>query len=165
MPPNSDDAIAKLTDAQRECLRLVMAGYKSKEIAHELGIGVDAVNKRLAAAKTAIGASSRFTAARHLAAFEAKEPYHSAAGSFLAVEQAAACPDPDALIRNEEWSDELPTNQHSVAESTVPYGFATQPPPIAEARAFDLALLFATPQRVFIVTALLGAVGALILRS
>jgi len=76
-----DDAdVGRLTPGQKDCLRLVMGGYKTKEIAHRLGIGIDAVNKRLAAAKTTLGSPSRFHAARRLASHEAATSYHSAVG-------------------------------------------------------------------------------------
>lgn len=97
-----DDAITRLTEAQREALRLVMIGYQSKEIAGKLGIGVDAVNKRLAAARTALGAPTRFAAARWLAEHEAAHgspppvpppASHSLAGQPLAVEPIAPRPD------------------------------------------------------------------------
>jgi DNA-binding CsgD family transcriptional regulator len=77
--------VGRLTAAQKECLRLVMAGFKTKEIAYRLGIGVDAVNKRLAGAKTTLGSPSRFHAARVLASHEAAAGYHSSVGDFSAV--------------------------------------------------------------------------------
>ncbi|WP_293965533.1 helix-turn-helix transcriptional regulator [Sphingomonas sp.] len=80
-----DADLQRLTEAQKECLRLVIAGFRTKEIAHRLGIGVDAVNKRLAGAKAALGSPSRFHAARLLASHEAGSAYHSAVGSFSAV--------------------------------------------------------------------------------
>lgn len=105
-----DDAIARLTEAQREVLRLVMTGHQSKEIALQLGIGVDAVNKRLAAAKSLLGAPTRFAAARWLADHEAAgrtpppQPVpvpvpaaaaasHSLVGQPLAVGETAPRPD------------------------------------------------------------------------
>jgi DNA-binding CsgD family transcriptional regulator len=87
----NEHLIVELTDAQREVLRLVSEGYKSKEIAHRLGIGVDAVNKRIAAAKSTLGAPSRFAAARQLAAFEARsEASHSLVSQTLAIADEAA---------------------------------------------------------------------------
>lgn len=97
-----DNAIARLTDAQREALRLVLTGHQSKEIAQQLGIGVDAVNKRLAAAKTVLGAPTRFVAARWLADHEAATnpplpapppASHLLVGQPLAVGETAPRPD------------------------------------------------------------------------
>lgn len=77
--------VGRLTTAQKECLRLVMAGFKTKEIAYRLGIGVDAVNKRLAGAKTTLGSPSGFHAARVLASHETASGYHCSVGGFSAV--------------------------------------------------------------------------------
>jgi hypothetical protein len=57
----------KLIDMQRGVAPR-MAGYQSKEIARELGVGVDAVNKRPAAKPS--WRPNPFAAARQLTAFE-----------------------------------------------------------------------------------------------
>ena len=80
-----DKDVDRLTEAQKESLRLVMAGFKSKEIAHRLGIGIDAVNKRLAGAKSTLGSPSRFHAARRLAAHEGPADYQLPVGVLSAV--------------------------------------------------------------------------------
>lgn len=64
------DCIAKLTEKQRACLRLVLMHYSSKEIARELGIGVDAVDQRLKGAMKNLGVQNRVEAARILAQYE-----------------------------------------------------------------------------------------------
>lgn len=64
------DRLAKLTEKQRACLRLVFNHYSSKEIARELGIGVDAVDQRVKSAMRTLGVPSRITAARMLAEHE-----------------------------------------------------------------------------------------------
>ncbi len=171
----NDDAVRKLTEAQREALRLVMAGYQSKEIARELGIGVDAVNKRLAAAKTVLGAPTRFAAARLLTAFEAREGSHSLVSHSLAVEADAIAAPPFVPSTDKGWGDEQPRNDHRVADIGGEYVVSALPtdPGYAAAEqiavvgngAFDARLLLATPFRVFIITLVIGVIGALLLRA
>lgn len=64
-----------LTDAQRECLRLVLTHHSSKEIAVLLKVSPSAVDKRLERAIQILGATSRFDAARRLAAAERGSAY------------------------------------------------------------------------------------------
>jgi len=66
----SDERIVKLTERQRECLRLVLKHYTSKEMARELGVGVDAIDQRLKGAMKKLGVASRLEAARILATHE-----------------------------------------------------------------------------------------------
>ena len=68
-------ALDQLTEAQRECLRLVYAHHNSKEIAEIVGISPSAVDKRLERAVQLLGATSRFAAARMLAADEGGPAY------------------------------------------------------------------------------------------
>jgi DNA-binding CsgD family transcriptional regulator len=171
----NDEAVEKLTEAQREVLRLVMAGFQSKEIARELGIGVDAVNKRLAAAKTALGAPTRFAAARQLTAFEAREGSHSLVSHSLAVEAAPIAAPPFVPSTEKGWGDEQPRHDHRVADIVGQYVVSTLPTDSGHAAAeqvavvgngaFDARLLFATPFRVFIITLVIGVIGALLLRA
>ena len=173
--PGNDYAIEKLTEAQREVLRLVMAGYQSKEIARELGVGVDAVNKRLAAAKTVLGAPTRFAAARQLTAFEAREGSHSLVSHSLAVEGDAIAAALFAPSTDKGWGDEQPRRDHRVQEMGGDYVVSGLPADLRNAaaewgavvsnRAFDARLLFATPLRVFIITLVIGAIGALLHRA
>lgn len=62
----------RVTEAQRDCLRLVLTRRNSKEIALALGISSHTVDKRLERAIAALGATSRFDAARILAEHEAQ---------------------------------------------------------------------------------------------
>lgn len=68
-------ALDQLTEAQRECLRLVVAHHSSKEIAEIVGVSPSAVDKRLERAVQLLGVSSRFAAARLLAASEGGPAY------------------------------------------------------------------------------------------
>lgn len=72
MPP---DGIEQLTEAQRACLRLVLTRRSSKEIAQQIGISPHSVDKRLERAVATLGATSRFDAARRLAAHEGVAAY------------------------------------------------------------------------------------------
>ncbi|TFI59815.1 LuxR family transcriptional regulator [Sphingomonas parva] len=60
----------QLTEAQRECLRLVLSHHNSKEIAAKLGVSPSAVDKRIERAVQILRAPSRFAAARALAEHE-----------------------------------------------------------------------------------------------
>jgi len=75
------ERIGKLTERQRECLRLVLRHYTSKEMARELGIGVDAVDQRLKGAMKKLGVATRLEAARMLADYEGESHYRPAAMS------------------------------------------------------------------------------------
>ena len=159
MTRGNDDAVEKLTEAQREVLRLVLVGYKSKEIAHELGVGVDAINKRLAAAKAVLNAPSRFAAARQLAAFEGRQPSHSLVSQTLAVEANAVDAPPFAPSTSKEWGDEQPRHDHRVEDIGGEYVVKASSAG-ASASAFAAGQLFATPMRVFILALLFGAIAA-----
>lgn len=69
------ERLAKLTEKQRICLRLVYQHRSSKEIARELGIGSDAVDQRLKTAMRRLGVESRVEAARLLVMHEGPTPY------------------------------------------------------------------------------------------
>lgn len=64
----------RLAPEQRECLRLVQAGYEAKEIGVALGITTNVVNEHLRAARRVLGVTSSRQAARLLAAHEAGVP-------------------------------------------------------------------------------------------
>lgn len=69
-----EDRISRLTDKQRECLRLVNLHQSSKMIAPLLGITPEAVDQRIKTAVRLLGVGSRFEAAlvlaRHEGAYE-----------------------------------------------------------------------------------------------
>src|SRR3954453_23642157 len=66
------DRMERLTDQQRECLRLVYAHLSSKEIAPRLGVEPGTVDQYLKAAMRILGVADRRAAARMLAEHEAK---------------------------------------------------------------------------------------------
>ena len=76
----------RVTEPQRECLRLVLTRRNSKEIALALGISSHTVDKRLERAIATLGATSRFDAARILSEHEAQSV--TAAAPVAGVEPA-----------------------------------------------------------------------------
>ncbi len=62
-----------LTEMQKQCLRRVLLHYSSKDIARELGVSPHTVDNHLKAAMQRLRATSRFEAARILAADEGEE--------------------------------------------------------------------------------------------
>jgi len=71
----AEDPLARLTEAQREVLRLWSMRKSAKEIGRELGITHWAVNERLRSARRVLGVASSGEAARLLAAAEAGGTY------------------------------------------------------------------------------------------
>ena len=74
-----EDALTKVTEGQRACLRLVLQHMSSKEIARALNISRHTVDQRLKLAMRHLGAASRVEAARRLAALEGAPEYQSLA--------------------------------------------------------------------------------------
>jgi DNA-binding CsgD family transcriptional regulator len=66
------DRMERLTDQQRECLRLVYAHLSSKEIAPRLGVEPGTVDQYIKAAMRILGVADRRAAARMLAEHEAE---------------------------------------------------------------------------------------------
>jgi DNA-binding CsgD family transcriptional regulator len=64
------DRLDRLTDKQRECLRLVYAHMSSKEIAQQLGVEPGTVDQYVKGAIRILGVSDRRAAARMLAEHE-----------------------------------------------------------------------------------------------
>src|ERR1700712_718939 len=71
------ERIERLTDKQRECLRMVYRHMETKEIARVLGLGPDAVTQRIKTAMKTLGVDRRRDAARILAEAEGLVPYPS----------------------------------------------------------------------------------------
>lgn len=61
---NAPNVIDSLTDKQCEALELVLQHMSSKEIAKQLGISPRAVDQRLDAVRSKLGAATRWKAAR-----------------------------------------------------------------------------------------------------
>jgi DNA-binding CsgD family transcriptional regulator len=67
--------IERLTDKQRECLRMVYRHMETKEIARALGLSPDGVAQRIKTAMKTLGVDRRRDAARILAEAEGLAPY------------------------------------------------------------------------------------------
>ena len=68
------EALSRLTENEKLCLRRRLVPQTAKEMAIELGISPHAVEKRLKMARAKLGVSSSVTAARLLARMEADQP-------------------------------------------------------------------------------------------
>ncbi len=86
------DPLAQLTEAQRECLRLVYAHHNSKEIAEIVGVSPSAVDKRIERAVQMLGVTSRFAAARMLAVSEGRTTYERTPSEAFDVHETASPP-------------------------------------------------------------------------
>lgn len=119
-------AVNRLTEKQRECLRLVWRHYDSKKIARELGILPDAVDGRIKTATKTLGVSDRFEAARMLVQAEAGNNVRSAVypPSYVPNEPAHAST-MTPLKSGERQADHL-----AVEEAQAPYRLS----PFSEAR-------------------------------
>ncbi|HEV7658863.1 MAG TPA: helix-turn-helix transcriptional regulator [Allosphingosinicella sp.] len=69
--------VARLSEGQRECLRMVYRHMETKEIARSLGISPDGVTQRIKTAMRILGVQRRRDAALILAQHEGTEPYPS----------------------------------------------------------------------------------------
>src|SRR5690349_2224559 len=87
-----DEALARVTEGQRACLRLVLQHKSSKEIARSLGISPHTVDQRLKQAMRHLGASSRVEAAKRLASLEGASGYQSLAHQGPDIETGAVPP-------------------------------------------------------------------------
>ena len=70
MQPSVTESAVRLTEKEKECLRLWLGHSTAKQIALRLGISHHAVEKRLKMARTKLGLSSSLEAARLLEAVE-----------------------------------------------------------------------------------------------
>ena len=93
----ADDRFRKLTERQRECLRLILSGHEIKEIARDLGITPNAVTERLRTARLLLGVESSRDAARLLALHEGNGTYRSDVDMPLGLAVQAASPSISAL--------------------------------------------------------------------
>lgn len=67
---SASGGVGRLTEREREVLRLLMRGHDVKSIARELSISTSAVNERLRSARLKLGVTSSREAARMLSAHE-----------------------------------------------------------------------------------------------
>ena len=67
--------VARLSEGQRECLRMVYRHMETKEIARTLGLSPDGVTQRIKTAMRILGVNRRRDAALLLAQYEGTKPY------------------------------------------------------------------------------------------
>jgi len=82
------EALARLTDNEKECLRRRLQQQTAKEMALELGVSPHAVETRLKMARTKLGLSSSLEAARLLAASEGYQQTGPQAADLAGVEES-----------------------------------------------------------------------------
>ena len=93
------DRLAKLTEQQRACLRLVSANMTSKEIAPYLGIEPGSVDQHIKAAMRILGVGDRRAAARLLAEYEGRASFQHLVYQSPDIDPA---PDPATLAASSE---------------------------------------------------------------
>lgn len=122
-----NEAVARLTEAQREVLRHYHVRRSAKEIGRELGITHWAVNERLRAARRTLGVATSGEAARLLAGAEGEGSYNR----IVYDPQDVAAP-PEHVMFSEPGEDgEQPPRRDrrmAVREEQVPYGIRPSGP-------------------------------------
>lgn len=114
------DALERLTERQRDALRLVAQGYSTKDIAQKLQVSDRRIAKDIDAANRSLGVSRRMDAARILADHEQRG---------VNVIPGATNPLPDNLDEpsNADVADEV-VSPFRVREDRVPYQASNNPP-------------------------------------
>lgn len=138
------DAVARLSEGQRQCLRMVYRHMETKEIARELGISPDGVTQRIKAAMRTLGVNRRREAALLLAQAEGPEVYPPLVYPPRDIEIAS---DPAMLgsstegARQREHSGEALREEQAVFTTAIPSRSPTLPLAIGRTRPDDLGLL------------------------
>ena len=136
--PEVADRVAKLTDGQLDCLRLVAQHLSSKEIAVELGISPHTVDQRIRQSLQTLGVSRRSQAARIVAL--CSEPYQRLIYQPPHIEPGDSAADEDGAVSNQirhagragrtRGSAGLHTEQkHELSWSSLQLPFATRSHP------------------------------------
>lgn len=148
------DLIAKLSDAQRECLRLVNLHLTSKEIAIQLDVSRHTVDQRIDLACKKLGVSTRKEAARLLALYDPIIYETSDIANMTA--DASAFPD---LTYRETSSDGLADyTLRDAAKPLATQGFAkVERLPLPFPRKRGDANALSTQQRLIWTTVIFGA--------
>lgn len=138
--------LARLTEQQRICLRLVYSHLTSKEISPLLGIEPGSVDQHIKAAMRVLGVGDRRTAARLLAESEGREPTQP-----LVYQPSDIAPPPEPFTfdlpngsgaqRNLRASGEVVREERQRFNLVSPGGAPTLPLPIGGTRPGDLNLL------------------------
>jgi DNA-binding CsgD family transcriptional regulator len=97
--PDVADRVARLTEGQLDCLRLVDQHLSSKEIAVEIGISPHTVDQRIRQALATLGVARRAQAARLVA--QHSEPYQRLIHQPPYIETAAPAGDQKGAVSNQ----------------------------------------------------------------
>lgn len=136
--PDAADRVARLTEGQLDCLRLVAEHFSSKEIAVELGISPHTVDQRIRQSLQTLGVARRSQAAR-LVSHHA-EPYQRLIHQSPHIEARAPAGEQSSAVGNqirhagragETWeSSGFHTEQkHGFSWSSLQLPFATRSHP------------------------------------
>lgn len=138
------NAVARLSEGQRQCLRMVYRHMETKEIARVLGISPDGVTQRIKTAMRTLGVNRRRDAALILAQAEGTDTYPSLVYPSRDIEIA---PNPAMLgpstegERHRELSGEAMREDQAVFTAAFPSRSPTLPLPIGRTRPDDLGLI------------------------
>ena len=99
MEPGAADRVAKLTEGQLDCLRLVAEHLSSKEIATELGISPHTVDQRIRQSLHTLGVARRSQAARLVSHFS--EPYQRLIHQSPYIETKAPAGNQEGAVGNQ----------------------------------------------------------------
>lgn len=142
----NDARLSRLTDRQKACLRLVRAGYTTKEIAAKLGASPGAIDKTVKLAMAKLGVDRRSVAARMLESHEAEGGYQPLAPPRMDLPQPAdpgrIDPSPRREAMFEPSAPMVVREERSVFEPLVSVRPAPAPDPDEKERepAFDVAI-------------------------
>lgn len=135
------DLVARLSEGQRECLRMVYRHMETKEIARILGISPDGVTQRIKTAMRILGVNRRRDAALILAQYEGTEPYPPLV---YPPRDIATAPDPATFAastgggRPSGSSGEAMREEQAAFEAAPLAGRPALPLPIGGARPNDV---------------------------
>ena len=138
------DRIERLTDKQRQCLRLVYAHKETKEIARILGLSPDGVTQRIKAAMRTLGVDKRRDAALILAEAEDPATYPR---RVYPPQDIALAPEPPMLAPSTEGGRQSGSSAGAMREEQAAFWAAPSsrgpalPLPIGGARPDDVGLL------------------------
>ncbi|MEA3043141.1 MAG: hypothetical protein QOH47_979 [Sphingomonadales bacterium] len=136
------DRLARLTEKQRACLRLVNRHKSSKMIAPLLGITPEAVDQRLKTAVRILGVASRYEAALLLAEHEGGQTYERTVygAPDIAAPADPATIAPSAKDRRDEGGELREDRADYKPSAPARHGSSQLPLPMERGRRNDLAL-------------------------
>ena len=137
------DPVARLSEGQRECLRMVYRHMETKEIARVLGLSPDGVTQRIKTAMRILGVDRRRDAALILAEAEGTEAYPPLVHP---PRDIAIAPEPATFAASTEGGWQSGSSGEAMREDQAAFWAAPSsrgpalPIPIGGARPNDLGL-------------------------